>query len=118
MTRLRQDVPDLRLWITTIRSDNLPTLPGMDVRHFAIPLRCAPPVLRVLQPALERFKAEGMTQGYASGGGVPAPGDGLDVKVLRHGGPGHAARWPADCRQCGLDVARELRRFGVGTTGK
>ena len=109
-------MPDLRLWATTVTSHDLPSLPGVDVRHFTIPLRCAPHVLEELRPALERAKAE--IKGYASDSGVPAPGDGLQVKRLRHGGQGHTAPWPPDCRQCGRKVARVLRNFGVGSTSK
>ncbi|XP_070188591.1 uncharacterized protein [Littorina saxatilis] len=112
VARLAESVPGLHLWAAGVRHDAIP--PSLRPEPLTVPLRCAPSVLREVQTAVGRMT--GGIHNY-SDSGVPAPGDGLRVIRLSHHGNAHTGRWPAECRQCGKEVAAELRRLGVGSGG-
>ncbi|XP_070206589.1 uncharacterized protein [Littorina saxatilis] len=108
VTRLEKSVPGLHLWAAGLKHDAIPS--SLRPEPLTIPLRCAPSVLREVQPVIDR--ATGSVHKY-SDSGVPAPGDGQCVIRLSHHGNAHTGRWPVECSQCGKDVAAELRRLGV-----
>ncbi|XP_070183023.1 uncharacterized protein [Littorina saxatilis] len=112
VARLAESVPGLHLWAAGVYHTDIP--PSLRPEPLTVPLRCAPSVLREVQTAVGRY--QGIVHNY-SDSGVPAPGDGLRVIRLSHHGNAHTGRWPAECRQCGKEVAAELRRLGVGSGG-
>ncbi|XP_070183021.1 uncharacterized protein [Littorina saxatilis] len=111
VARLAESVPGLHLWAAGVLHTDIP--PSLRPEPLTVPLRCAPSVLREVQKAVDRY---GGVHNY-SDSGVPAPGDGLRVIRLSHHGNAHTGRWPAECRQCGKEIAAELRRLGVGSGG-
>ncbi|XP_070207910.1 uncharacterized protein [Littorina saxatilis] len=111
VARLAESVPGLHLWAAGVVHTDIP--PSLRPEPLTVPLRCAPSVLREVQTAVGRYRG---VHNY-SDSGVPAPGDGLRVIRLSHHGNAHTGRWPAECRQCGKEVAAELRRLGVGNGG-
>ncbi|XP_070207914.1 uncharacterized protein [Littorina saxatilis] len=112
VARLAESVPGLHLWAACVAYIDIP--PSLRPEPLTVPLRCAPSVLREVQPAVDWLT--GGIHNY-SDSGVPAPGDGLRVIRLSHHGNAHTGRWPAECQQCGKEVAAELRRLGVGSGG-
>ena len=111
MCELSARVPRLRLWAATLSHTDIP--PGLQVEPLTLPLRCAPVVLREVQPTVDRLSAG--IHSYTTD--TPSPSDGPDVIRLRHEGAGHAGRWPVECDGCGREVARVLRQLNVGVTG-
>ena len=101
----------LYLWCAGVGHTTIP--PELQVEILTTPLRSAPVVLRVVQPAIDEWSREGQVHGY-SDSGLPAPGDGPSVVRLYHHGDGHKSGHPVDCVQCGHDVAALLSRLGVG----
>ncbi|XP_070208000.1 uncharacterized protein [Littorina saxatilis] len=112
VARLAESVPGLHLWAAGVLHTDIP--PSLQPEPLTVPLRCAPSVLREVQPAVGRLTAR--IHNY-SDSGVPAPGDGLRVIRLSHHGNAHRGRWPVECQQCGKEVAAELLRLGVGSGG-
>ncbi|XP_070209383.1 uncharacterized protein [Littorina saxatilis] len=110
VTELVNTVPKLHLWSACVLKEGIPE--QLQEEIFTTPLRCAPVVLRELQPAISRFNVYDY-----SDMGIPSHGDGPNVIRLYHQGKGHVGQWPVECPQCGCDVAAELRLLGVGTTG-
>ncbi|KAK7094190.1 uncharacterized protein [Littorina saxatilis] len=111
VTELTHRVPHVFIWSTGIMCTDVPA--ELQSENFTVPLRCAPAILREVQPGFSMFM--GVVDNYSIRDGVPAPGDGLRVIKLIHEGIAHTGRWPVDCTQCGEDIATELRRLGVGT---
>ncbi|KAK7094259.1 hypothetical protein V1264_007903 [Littorina saxatilis] len=110
VARLAESVPGLHLWAAGIVHIVIP--PSLRPEPLTVPLRCAPSVLREVQTAVDRFTVHSY-----SDSGLSAPGDGPRVIRLSHHGNAHTGRWPVECRQCGQEVAAELRRLGVGSGG-
>ena len=111
VTELVETVPDLGLWAACLGNTDIPS-ELQPASSLTVPLRCAPAVHREVHDAIRTFKID-----EYSGSGVASPGDGMDVIRLRHQGQGHDVRWPVDCAACGLAVAAELLRLGVGAEG-
>ena len=111
VSKLTARVTHLFLWCAGVAHTAIP--PELQKEILTTPLRCAPAVMRVVQPALGLWSRYGQVHGY-SDSGLPAPGDGPSVVELYHRGDGHANVHPVDCVQCGHDVAAVLRRLGVG----
>ncbi|XP_070208368.1 uncharacterized protein [Littorina saxatilis] len=110
VTQLIDAVPQLHLWAVCVLYEGIPKQLRTEV--FTTPLRCAPVVIRQLQPAISRFDVH-----KYSDNAIPSPADGPSVICLSHHGKGHVGQWPVECPQCGCDVAAELRSLGVGTKG-
>ena len=106
-------VRHLYLWCAGVGHSDIP--PGLQTEVLTTPLRCAPAVLRQVEPALDVWSRR--VYPY-NDDGLPAPGDGPSVVRLSHHGNAHTARDPTDCEQCGRDVATQLRRLGVGSGGE
>ena len=104
-------VTHLYLWCAGVGHTTIP--PELQVEILTTPLRSAPVVLRVVQPAIDEWSRGGQVLGY-SDSGLPALGDGPSVVRLYHHGDGHTSGHPVDCVQCGHDVAVLLSRLGVG----
>ena len=108
IAELTARVPGLYFWASCI--DRSPFSPELESEVFTLPLRCAPVIVREVQSA---FRQLSHLQNYVDSS-VPAPGDGMKVRRLRHHGNGHCAGSPVECFQCGQEVAKELRNLGVG----
>ncbi|KAK7089303.1 hypothetical protein V1264_024801 [Littorina saxatilis] len=106
---LIQLLPNACLWVAGIWDQDIPA--ELQKETLTIPLRCAPAVLREVEPALKFYTD---VNAYSTIG-VPSPGDGLNSIRLCHHGTDHTGRWPVDCEQCGQDVADMLQnRLRVG----
>ena len=113
MSELTGRVPHLCIWCASVLRAPIP--PELREELLTTPLRCAPSVLREVEPGVDEWT--GVVNSY-SDSGLPAPGDGPSVIRLSHRGNAHTGRQPLDCVHCGHEVAAELRRLGVGTGGK
>ena len=113
MRELTGRVRHLYLWCAGVSHSDIP--PELQTEVLTTPLRCAPAVLRQVEPALDVWS--GAVHPY-SDSGLPAPGDGPSVVRLSHHGNAHTGLHPTDCEQCGRDVAAQLRRLGVGSGGE
>ena len=111
MRELTGRVTHLYLWCAGVGHTDIP--PALQVEILTTPLRSAPAVLREVQLELDAWSRYGQVPDY-SDSGLPAPGDGPSVVRLYHHGDGHTNDHPADCVQCGHDVAVLLSRLGVG----
>ena len=106
-------VRHLYLWCAGVGHNDIP--PELQTEVLTTPLRCAPAVLRQVEPALDVWS--GAVHPY-SDSGLPAPRDGPSVVRLSHHGDAHTAPFITECKQCGRNVAAELRRLGVGSGGE
>ena len=111
LTKLR---PKPYLWLAGVWHD-IPEELDLTAEPLTAPLRCAPVILREVQPGID--KATDGIHNY-SDNGLPAPADGLSVVRLSHHGDGHVNPWPIDCVKCGKNVAAELRHLCVGKLGE
>ncbi|XP_070206633.1 uncharacterized protein [Littorina saxatilis] len=106
--KLTTKCPDLRLW--ACRVDRSELSPLLHTESLTLPLRCAPVIVREVQPAFTQLTH---LENY-SDTMLPSPADGLRVITLRHQGEGHIVMWPVECCECGSIIADELTRLGVG----
>nr|KAG5701949.1 hypothetical protein BaRGS_034531 [Batillaria attramentaria] len=106
---LASSVNRLCLWAATVSHANTPQ--GLQLVRMTLPLRSAPVVLREVEKGI--VEAGGEISSYTSSGTLP-PSDGPRVISLRHHGEDHAGRWPVDCYECGLEVAKVLKDLHVG----
>ncbi|KAK7093785.1 uncharacterized protein [Littorina saxatilis] len=112
LRRLSSTIPQLHFWAARVFHTEIP--PELQAESLTFPLRSAPEILREVQPGIDMTL--GSVRSY-SNSGVPTPGDGPGVVRLRHAGGGHRGQWPVDCFLCGMKVAAELQRLGVGAAG-
>ena len=113
MRELTGRVRHLYLWCAGVSHRDIP--PELQTEVLTTPLRCAPAVLREVGPLVDEWSSK--VHPYTDSG-LPAPGDGPSVVRLSHHGNAHTALKLTDCKQCGRDVATQLRRLGVGSGGE
>ncbi|XP_025101013.1 uncharacterized protein LOC112568121 isoform X2 [Pomacea canaliculata] len=112
--KLKEAVPDLHLWAASCTHEVVPPS-GWHLEILTRPLRCPPVVVREVEQEKAIFQV-GRIQRYEQVWGS-THSEGPPVKTLCHKGHGHSDNGPLQCRQCGTNLARYLKKsLRVGAT--
>lgn len=97
------------------------SLPGFQVESLTVPLRCTPVVQREVELAMEKMekmeRVSGLPLRYTTNT-IPAACDGPGIIRILHKEHDHQGQNPADCYQCGQNIAHVLHhQLQVGQSG-
>ncbi|KAK7090980.1 uncharacterized protein [Littorina saxatilis] len=108
---LNEKVPKLHLWAAHCRKYKPPEC--LELFTLNQPLRFPPVVMREIQKT-NVFKKYSSPYQERTVSDAPMPADGPPVRYVYHQGEGHSEGSPGECVQCGVQVAKELVKLGVG----